>query len=390
MKGNYVLTRNEYFLSGMMENYLVVGAGISGATVSGLLSNKTTARIDLIERKFHVGGNCHDYRNESNIMIHDSGSHIFHTFSKKIWDYLTKITEFNTYQHRVLAYVGGNVVPIPFCLETLYKVFPYEFASRMEVKLLERYPYDSKISIVDFMSQDDEDLRFLAKYIYDNIFLHYTEKQWGKSPDKIDKTITARVPIILNNDTRYFQDSYQGIPVCGYTEMIRRMIDRPNINLILDTEFKDIINPHQYDRIFFTGPVDELMDYQLGILPYRSERFVFETHNCEYYQDAAVVNYPNDYDFTRIHEYKYYLNDKSPVTVIAKEYPEEFVPGKNEPYYPVLGKENEELYRRYIEIAQRKYPNMVFLGRLGDYRYYNMDQAIARAMEVAEEYIQSE
>ncbi len=195
------------------------------------------------------------------------------------------------------------------------------------------------------------------------------------------------MPVLLSRDTRYFQDTYQGIPLCGYTEMVRRMLNVPGVITLLNTDFKDIEHLEEYDRIFFTGPADELMDYTLGNLPYRSERFVLETHDCEYYQEAAAVNYPNNYGFTRIHEYKYYLNDKSPVTVIAKEYPEEFVPGKNDPYYPVPGKDNEELHAKYIELARKKYPNMVFLGRLGDYKYYNMDQAVARAMEVAKEYM---
>jgi len=370
-----------------MVKYLVVGAGISGATIANCISQDVKNTIDVIDKHPYVGGNCYDYLDKSGITIHNCGSHIFHTNSKEIWEYVHLFSPFNSYKHRVLVIIEGHGVPLPFSLITLHKVLPDTVADTIERKLLACYPYGSSIPIRNLMTHLDDDLSFITQFIYEKIFLHYTEKQWGKSPEDVDASITARVPIVLNRDAHYFQDTYQGIPICGYTEMIRRMLDRPNITISLNTGFKDINNLEEYDRIFFTGPVDELMDYQLGVLPYRSERFVLETHNCVFYQEVAVVNYPNGEDFTRIHEYKHYLNDKSPVTVIAKEYPEEFVPGKNEPYYPVPGKENEELHRKYIELAQKKYPNMVFLGRLGDYKYYNMDQAVARAMEVAKEYM---
>ncbi len=367
-----------------MAKYLVVGAGVSGSALANLLSRNLNNEVLVIDRDNVIGGNCHDHRDEHGIMIHDYGSHIFHTSNKKVWDYLIQFTEFNTYQHRVLGLVEGNCVPIPFCLDTIQRVFPKTIADSLERKLLSRYKFGSKIPIKDFMTQDDLELQFLAYYVYENVFLHYTEKQWGKSPDEVDGAVTARVPVYVSRDTRYFQDAFQGIPLCGYTEMIRRMLNRPNITVLLNTDFNELDDTKKYDAIFYSGPVDELMGYRLGHLPYRSERFVLEVHNCEFYQDVAVVNYPNNYGFTRIHEYKHYLSDQSQCTVIAKEYPEEFIPGKNEPYYPVPGKENEDLHKEYVQLAKAEYPNMFFFGRLGDYRYYNMDQAIARAMDIAE------
>lgn len=369
-----------------MSDYLIVGAGISGASLAHLISQSdVSARIDVIDRRDTIAGNCFDFRDENGIMIHRYGSHILHTSDRGVWDFLCQFTKFNTYMHRVLAVIEGNKVPIPFNFDSIRLCFPPTLAERIERKLLDRFPYGSKIPIRDFMQQDDEDLKFLARYVYDNVFVHYTEKQWGTDPSKIDGAVTARVPVYLSRDCRYFQDTCQGIPSEGYTGMIRKMLDRPNVSVKLNTDFKDIKDIQRYRHIFFTGPIDELMDYSLGPLPYRSERFEFETHDREHYQECAAVNYPNNYGFTRIHEYKYYLDDRSEKTVIAKEYPEDFIIGKNERYYPVPTEESSELYSRYLEEAKKKYPSMRFLGRLGDYRYYDMDKAVARAMAVFRE-----
>lgn len=366
-----------------MSTHLVIGAGISGSTIANLLSNRDgSERVEVIDRNPTIAGNCFDYLDENNIMIHKYGSHIFHTSDRKVWDFLSQFTSFNTYMHRVYAVIEGNEVSIPFNFDSIRRCFPERMAERIESKLLDRFRYGSKIPIRDFMDQDDEDLRFLAQYVYDNVFVHYTEKQWGKDPSQIDGAVTARVPVYLSRDCRYFQDAFQGIPLEGYTKMIGNMLNAPNIEVELNTDFRDIDDPDQYDHIFYTGPIDELMDYCLGPLPYRSVHFKMEAYDMEHYQDNAVINYPNNYDFTRIHEYKYYLNDRSDKTVIAKEYSEDFEIGRNERYYPVPTEESAELYSRYLELARKKHPNMHFLGRLGDYRYYDMDKAVARAMEV--------
>ena len=367
-----------------MKEILVVGAGISGAVISNLYSSDTDAGITVIERRDHIAGNCYDYRDKNGIRIHKYGSHIFHTSDEDIWKYLSQFTGFNDYIHKVVAVIDGKEVHLPFNLTSIHTAFPEPLASKLEQKLLSKFQYGTKIPIKDFMEQDDEDLRFLAQYIYDNVFLHYTEKQWGKDPSQIDGAVTARVPVYLSRDDRYFQNTYQGIPLEGYTAMIRKMLDRPNITVKLNTDAKGY-DFSQYNEVFFTGAIDELMDCQLGQLPYRSVHFELETYDMEHYQSGAAVNYPNNYDFTRIHEYKYYLNDKSPKTVIAKEYSEDFVPGKNDRYYPVPSDENTELYNRYLELAKEKYPNMHVLGRLGDYRYYDMDKAVKRALDLYRE-----
>ena len=368
----------------MGEKFLVVGAGISGSVIANLISQDEYNKITIIDRLDHVGGNCYDYRDENGIMIHKYGSHIFHTSNENVWNYLNKFTSFKTYTHRVRAVIKGEEVEIPFNFGSIHQCFSKELAERIEKKLLSHYKYGAKIPIRDFMEQEDEDLRFLAQFVYDNIFVNYTSKQWGKNPNELDGAVTARVPVLIGYDSRYFQDKYQGIPSEGYTKMIENMLKRPNIEVRLGVDFKDI-DISDYDKIFYTGPVDELMGYECGQLPYRSERFVFETYKMEHYQSGAVINYPNDHEYTRIHEYKYYLDDKSDKTVIAKEYPEVFSIGKNERYYPIPTEENDVLYQKIVLGVQKKYSNIYLLGRLGDYKYYDMDKAVARAMEVYRE-----
>ena len=248
--------------------------------------------------------------------------------------------------------------------------------------MLKNFKVDSKVPILEFQKQDDEDLKFLANYVYENIFLHYTTKQWGVSPKDVDGAVTARVPVYLSKDNRYFQDKYQGIPLEGYTKVVEKMLNHPNIEVRLGVDYKDV--SEEFDKVFYTGPIDEYFNYEFGQLPYRSVNFKFETYNKEYYQSNACVNYPCNYDFTRIHEYKYYLDDKSKKTVIAKEYSEFFELGKNERYYPIPKDENSALYNKYLEKA-KTLKNTYFLGRLGDYQYYDMDKAILRAIELFEE-----
>ena len=367
-----------------MANYLVVGAGISGSTIANLISADESSKVTVIDSSDHIAGNCFDYRDENGIMIHRYGSHIFHTSNEEVWDYLSKFTGFNNYEHKVRAVIKGQEVPIPFNFNSIHQCFSEEMAKKLESKLTLAFKEGTKIPIRDFMEQNDEDFRFLAQFVYDYVFVNYTSKQWGKDLNELDGAVTARVPVYIGRDDRYFQDTFQGIPLEGYTKMIERMLARPNIEVKLNTSFKNI-DINGYDKIFYTGPIDELMDYDMGQLPYRSERFEVETLDEEHYQSGAVINYPNDFRFTRIHEYKYYLDDKSQKTVIAREYPEEFVIGKNERYYPIPADENFKLYERYLKEAKKKYPNMYFLGRLGDYKYYDMDKAVAKALELYKE-----
>lgn len=369
----------------MIKN-LVVGAGISGATIAALIANKHGEEVVVIDKRDHVAGNCYDYRDHNGIMIHKYGSHILHTNSEKVWQFLKQFTDFNTYMHKVTGYVDGIETHIPFNFNSLYDVFPHSLASRLEQKLLANFPLNSKVPILEFQKQKDEDLKFLADYVYEKIFLHYTTKQWGVTPSEIDGAVTARIPVHLSKDNRYFQDRYQGIPLEGWTKVFEKMLSHKNITVKLKTDFKNL-DISEFNKIFYTGSIDEYFDYELGQLPYRSVRFKLEEHNRPYYQSSACVNYPCNYDFTRIHEYKYYLDDRSNKTVIAKEYSDPFEPEKNERYYPIPKNENIELYNRYLERA-RKLSDVHFLGRLGDYKYYNIDTAILRAIELFEEVYQ--
>ena len=362
---------------------LVVGAGFSGAVLANLLATEFNEKVLVIDKKDHIAGNCYDYRDANGIMIHKYGSHIFHTNSEKVWNYLKKFTDFNTYMHKVVGYIDGIETHIPFNFNTLYDVFPKTLAKRLEEKLLKAFEYNKKVQILEFQNQDDDDLKFLANYVYEKIFLHYTTKQWGVKPEDVDGAVTARVPVYLSKDDRYFQDKYQGIPLDGYTKIVEKMLKSKNITVKLNTDYKTL-KVKKFKRIFYTGPIDEYYDYKFGQLPYRSVNFKFETYNKEYYQSNACVNYPCNYDFTRIHEYKYYLDDKSDKTVIAKEYSEAFELGKNERYYPIPKDENQELYGKYLE-ESKKDKNVYFFGRLGDYKYYNMDKVIERALDLFEE-----
>lgn len=368
---------------GQIKN-LIVGAGFSGATLARKLA-ENGAHVVVIDSRDHIAGNAYDYADKNKIMIHKYGSHIFHTNLEQVWSFLNRFGSFNTYMHKVLALIDGIETTIPFNFNTLYNVFPQTLAQKLEHKLLENFEYNKKVPILEFCKQADPDLKFLADYVYQKVFVDYTAKQWGGvAPSSLAGAVTARVPVYLSRDPRYFQDKYQGIPLKGYTMLVSNMLNHPNIELRLKTNFKDIND--SLDRLFYTGAIDEFFDYKYGSLPYRSVFFKLEEHPVEHYQNNAVVNYPCNYDFTRIHEYKYYQNIKTKKTVIAKEYSEDFILGKNERYYPVPNKTNEQLYQRYVKEAQ-KLKNVWFLGRLGDYKYYDMDKAIYRALTLGEEII---
>ena len=372
----------------MSQTNIIVGSGFSGSTMARLIAEKLDEKVVVVDKKDHIAGNSYDYRDENGIMIHKYGSHIFHTNNEKVWSFLKQFTDFNTYMHEVVGIIDGIEAQIPFNFTTLYQIFPETLAKRLEEKLLKKFEYNKKVPILEFQKQDDEDLKFLAEYVYEKIFLNYTTKQWGVSPKDVDGAVTARVPVYLSKDNRYFQDKYQGIPLEGYTKVVEKMLDHPNIEVALDKDFAEFKKENsdllKNARIFYTGSIDEFFDYKFGKLPYRSVNFKFETYNREFYQTHACINYPNNYDFTRIHEYKHYLNDKSEKTVIAKEYSEFFELGKNERYYPIASEENAKLYQKYLDEA-KNLKDVYFFGRLGDYKYYNMDLAVARAIELFEE-----
>jgi UDP-galactopyranose mutase len=381
-----------------MFNYIVVGSGFAGSVIAERIANVLNQKVLIIEKRNHIGGNCYDYRDENNIIVHKYGPHLFHTDYKEVFDYLSNFTDWYIYHHKVLAFVDGKKVPLPFNLNSIYEVFPQELAKRLEVKLIEKYGYGTKIPILELLKEEDQDLKFLANYVYEKIYKNYTMKQWGLKPEEISPQVTARVPIYVSRDNRYFTDKYQMIPKDGYTKIFERMLNNPNIKIMLNTDFKEVIsidfeNKKIYflgqefkGKLIFTGMIDELFNFNYGFLPYRSLDLRFETIEQEYYQEAPVVNYPNDYDFTRITEFKHIHPVKSDKTTILKEYPKAYQPNVDIPYYPVFTKENQELYNKYKEEAD-KFENLVLVGRLAEYRYYDMDDVVKRALEVFEERI---
>lgn len=359
---------------------LIVGCGLSGAILAQRIANLKGEKVLIIDKREHIGGNVYDYRDkQTNITIHKYGPHVFHTNIKEVWDYLSQFTKWHFFMYRVKAFIDGKEVNIPFNLDALYKVFPHYLASNLEKKLIAQFGFNKKIPILDLKNTQNKDLEFLASYIYEKVFLGYTTKQWDVKPEELDFSVSARVPVYISRDDRYFQDTYQAIPKFGYTKMLENIIKHPLIEVKLKTDFKDIKDKIQFERLFYTGAIDEFFDYEFGELPYRSLNIVFETFDKEYVQSVAQINFPENYDFTRSVEYKYYLDEKSNQSVLSYEYPCAFEKGKNERYYPILNEKNQKLYKKYLAKA-KKLKNVHFLGRLGDYKYYDMDKAVQRAL----------
>ena len=366
--------------------YLIVGAGISGSVLANLIADRLNEEVLIIDRREHIAGNCFDYlATDENITVHKYGPHIFHTNNKEVWDYLSNFTKWNYFYLKPNVMIEGNRVSLPFTLKTLRELFSQSMAERIENKLITKYGYGVKVPILDFQKSKDKDLNFIGKFVYENVFKNYTIKQWGLKPEEIDASVTARVPIYISNDARYFQDKYQAIPLKGYTKLIENILNHKNIKVELNTNYKDLSKNEikEFKAVFYTGAIDEYFDYQYGELPYRSLKFDIRTIDKEYYQKSVVTNYPNDYDFTRITEHKYFLDEKSNKTIISVEYPQAFSLGKNERYYPINNEKNDKLYNKYL-LESKKLENVYFFGRLGDYKYYNMDLAVERVFELFE------
>ena len=364
--------------------YLIVGAGISGSVLANLIADRLNEKVLIIDRRENIAGNCYDSKIE-NITVHKYGPHIFHTNNKEVWDYLSNFTKWHYFYLKPNVMIEGNRVSLPFTLKTLRELFSTSMAERIENKLITKYGYGVKVPILDFQKSKDKDLNFIGKFVYENIFKNYTIKQWGLKPEEIDSSVTARVPIYISNDARYFQDKYQAIPLNGYTKLIENILNHKNITVRLNTDYKTLSQNEikEFKAIFYTGAIDEYFDYQYGELPYRSLKFDIITVDKEYYQKSVVTNYPNDYDFTRITEHKYFLDEKSNKTIISVEYPKVFSLGKNERYYPINNEKNDKLYNKYLR-ESKKLNNVYFFGRLGDYKYYNMDLAVERVFELFE------
>ena len=378
-----------------MFDYIIVGAGLAGCVMAERLAHKGT--VLLIDKKNHIGGTCYDYYNNDGILIHKYGPHIFNTNDESVWNYIRNFTNFSLYHHRVLGIVEGKKVPIPFNLDSIDMLFPKTYASKLEEKLLSKYGMNKKIPIMELQKQDDVDLKFLANYIYNYVFLYYTQKQWGMTPAEVGGSAMARIPFYISRDDRYFQNRFQGIPQNGYTKMFEAMLDNPNISLMLNTNYHTILSCDASSqkfifmgqpfngKIIFTAPLDELFNYKYGSLPYRTLDFVFETYDKEYFQEICTINYPNDYLFTRITEFKHMTGQQHKKTTIVKEFPKEFDyrNKESEPYYPIPKEENETLYNRYLELSTA-FSNLVLVGRLANYKYFTMSDTISKALEIYE------
>lgn len=360
---------------------IVVGAGLSGATIAERIASQSGETVLVIDKRSHPGGNVYDYKDtKSGITVQKYGIHAFHTNNEAVWRYLSHFTIWKDYHHTALAETSRGLVNFPVNLNTIEQLFAPEFAAEFTAALSAEFKDAEKISVKDLQNHENEVLRRGANILYEELFKNYTMKQWGLSVEEVDPSVIARVPIYLNRENAYFTDKYQALPLHGYTTMIKKMLDNPNITLQLDTDWADIKDKVHYKRLFYTGSIDEFFDYKFGRLPYRSLNFEIKTLPQEHYQPTAQVNHPNHESMTRSIEHKYLLDEKSAQTVVSFEYPLAF-DGENERYYPINQPENAELYAKYLEEA-KQYPNVYFLGRLGDYKYYNMDQAVARALEL--------
>ncbi|MFY8160928.1 MAG: UDP-galactopyranose mutase [Candidatus Kapaibacteriota bacterium] len=377
----------------MKFDYLIVGSGLSGAVLAERIANELNKKVLIIDKRNHIGGNVYDYYNEYGILVHKYGPHIFHTQMKKVWDYTSQFTDWNLYYHKVLAVVDGQKIPVPFNLNSLHKVFPANYAKKLEDLLISNYGFGIKVPILKLLETKNDDLKFLADYVYKNIFLGYNLKQWGLKPEELDYSVSSRVPIYISRDDRYFQDTYQGIPKEGYTKIIEKMLSNKNIKVLLNTDYKEVIGDIKFDKLIYTGHIDYYFDNMFGHLPYRTLEFKLETIFNEaidsaFFQEKAQINYPNDYDFTRITEFKHLTSQKSNHSTIAYEFPKAYDHNQKDidPYYPIPKEENTLLFNKYKAEAD-KLENVIFLGRLADYKYYNMDQTIGVALQTFEKKI---
>lgn len=378
-----------------MYDCIIIGSGIAGAAAARVLAEEQGRKVLVLEKKHHIGGNCYDGKDEYGILVHWYGPHIFHTGNEEVYEWLSRFTDWYAFGHEVVARVGDKLLPVPFNLNTLKMVYGEEKAAVLEKKLVDTFGFGARVPILKLREQQDEDLRAIADYVYENVFLRYTMKQWGQTPEEIDPAVTGRVPVVISYDNRYFGDKYQGMPLDGFTPMFEKMLAHPNIEVRTNTNAKDVLviseeegkvlldGQEFHGTVIYTGPVDELFDCRFGRLPYRTLRFDFEHYDRPDYQGHSVVNYTVSEDYTRITEFKYLTGQKADSTTIVKEYPFAYTGAEGEiPYYAIMNEENNALYQRYADLAA-KLPDFHLLGRLAEYKYYNIDAMAARAIALA-------
>ena len=354
-----------------MFDYLIVGAGYAGSVLAERLARVANKKVLIIDKRNHIAGNAYDYFNEDGILVHKYGPHIFHTNSKDVFEYLSKFTEWHNYQHKVLASVDGQMVPMPINLNTINSLYGLNLSSAD----VEDFFASRAEDINQITTSEDVVVSKVGRELYEKFFRGYTRKMWELDPSELDASVTARVPTRTNKDDRYFTDTYQAMPLHGYTKMFEKMLSHPNIKIMLNTSYQEIMDEISYKKLIFTGPVDEYFNYCYGKLPYRSIEFKFETLDKEGFQPTGTVNYPNDYSFTRITEFKYLTGQKNSKTSIVYEFPK----AEGDPYYPIPKPENGLLYKKYQALAEQL-SNTYFVGRLATYKYYNMDQVVAQAL----------
>jgi UDP-galactopyranose mutase len=364
-----------------MFDYLIVGAGFAGSVLAERLANVSDKKVLIIDQRDHIGGNAYDHYNKDGILIHKYGPHIFHTNSKKVFDYLSQFTPWRPYEHRVLASVDGQLVPIPINLNTINKLY----GLNLNCSQVESF-FESKAERKErVVTSEDVVVNKVGRELYEKFFRNYTRKQWDLDPSELDASVTARVPTRTNKDDRYFTDTYQAMPLYGYTRMFQKMLSHPNIKVMLNTDYKEIIDVIPYKFMIYTGPIDSFYNYCYGRLPYRSLEFKFETHDVNVFQPTGTVNYPNEQAYTRITEFKYLTGQNHNKTSIVYEYPQ----AEGDPYYPIPRPENAEIYKKYQRLANAM-TNTYFTGRLATYKYYNMDQVVAQSLTLFEKITQQQ
>lgn len=354
-----------------MFDYLIVGAGFAGSVLAERLAGDGGRRVLLVDKRNHIGGNAYDHYNDDGILVHKYGPHIFHTNSRLVFEHLSRFTEWRPYEHRVMASVDGQLVPIPINLDTINRLYGLTLTS---FQLSEFFTSVAE-PCSSVRTSEDVIVSKVGRDLYDKFFKNYTRKQWGLDPSELDATVTARVPTRINRDDRYFTDVYQAMPLHGYTRMFENMLDHHRIKILLNTDYREVIDSIPYREMIYTGPIDEFFDFRFGKLPYRSLEFKHETINACTFQPAPVINYPNEHPFTRITEFKRLTGQEHPKTSIVYEFPR----AEGDPYYPVPRPENSELYKKYQQLGAHV-RGVHFVGRLATYKYYNMDQVAAQAL----------